>query len=173
MVYLYTLIGEISNNIRTGMLLMASAEQLRLERGLPGTFKDVSCDQFKKTLTSTQLTDLLFILEDNYILLHDSLYPNYIHIVRGYIFNIMLSFIQSHRQRITLSHGLQRILTSYHISRNHISRRKGTHVIKHCKADYNNEWSSSIRGQDNLHANIQTGICGDKLWYRCYTTQRI
>ena len=39
--HLQTLIGEITNKIPTGMLLQASAEQLRLEIGLPGTFKDV------------------------------------------------------------------------------------------------------------------------------------
>ena len=55
------------------MLLQASAEQLRLENGLPGTFKDVIWKQFKKTLTSTWLTDLMFFLGDNNIMLHDSL----------------------------------------------------------------------------------------------------
>ena len=55
------------------MLLQASAEQLRLENVLPGTFKDVLWNQFKKNLTSTWLTDLMFFLGDNDILLHDSL----------------------------------------------------------------------------------------------------
>ena len=36
---------------------MASAEQLRLETGLPGTFKDVPWNQSKKSITSTWLTD--------------------------------------------------------------------------------------------------------------------
>ena len=40
--HLQTLIGEITNNTPTGMLLMASAEQLRLEIWLLETFKDVS-----------------------------------------------------------------------------------------------------------------------------------
>ena len=71
--HLQTLIGEISNNTPTGILLQASAEQLHLEIGLPGTFKDVPWNRFKKTLTSTWLTDLLFFLGDNDILLHDSL----------------------------------------------------------------------------------------------------
>ena len=60
------------------MLLQASAEQLRLENGLPGTFKDVIWKQFKKTLTSTWLTDLMFFLGENDILLRDSLSQLYI-----------------------------------------------------------------------------------------------
>ena len=36
---LLTLIGEIANNIPAGILLMASAKQLRLEIGLPGNLK--------------------------------------------------------------------------------------------------------------------------------------
>ena len=55
------------------MLLQASAEQLRLQLDLPGTFKDVPWNLFKKTLTSTWLTNLLFFLGDNDVLLHDSL----------------------------------------------------------------------------------------------------
>ena len=71
--HLQTLIGEIANNKPTGMLLQASVEKLRLEIGLPETFKDVPWNQFKKTLTSTWLTDLMFSLGDNDILLYDSL----------------------------------------------------------------------------------------------------
>ena len=115
------------------MLLQVSADQLRLEIGLLGTFKDVPLYQFKKTLTSTLLTDLLFS-QDTTILFYMIHYPNYTHNFRGYIFNAMLPFIQSHRQRITFSRGLQRILVNNHVDRYHISRRKGNHVtsmIKH------------------------------------------
>ena len=68
--HLQTLIGEIANNTPIGILLQASSEQLRLEIGLPGTFKDVPWNQFKKTLTFTWLTDLMSFLGDNDILLH-------------------------------------------------------------------------------------------------------
>ena len=39
--HLQTLIEKIANNTPTGMLLQASAEQLRLEIWLPRIFKDV------------------------------------------------------------------------------------------------------------------------------------
>ena len=71
--HLQNLIGVIANNTPTGILLQALAEQLRLELGLPETIKDVPWNLFKKSLTSTLLTDLLFFLDDNDILLHDSL----------------------------------------------------------------------------------------------------
>ena len=46
---LQTLIGEISNNTPTGMLVSASTEQLRLETRLPGAFKDVPWNKLKNT----------------------------------------------------------------------------------------------------------------------------
>ena len=55
------------------MLLMGLAEQLRLEIGLSGTFKDIPWNQLKKTLTSTWLTVFLFFFGYNDIILHDSL----------------------------------------------------------------------------------------------------
>ena len=51
--HLQALIGVLANSTPTGILLQASAEQLRLELGLPGIFKDVPWHRFKKTLTST------------------------------------------------------------------------------------------------------------------------
>ena len=83
--HLQTLIGELANSTPTGTLLQVSAEQLRLELGLPGTFKDVPWHRFKKSLTSTWLTDLMFFLGDNDILLHDSL-PQLQTQRQGYIF---------------------------------------------------------------------------------------
>ena len=47
--HLQTLIGEITNNTPTGMLLQASSEQLRLEIVLPGTFKDVPWNEWNQT----------------------------------------------------------------------------------------------------------------------------
>jgi len=52
------LIGEIANTTPTVMLLIASAEQLRLEIELPGTFKDIPWNRLKNTLISAWLTDL-------------------------------------------------------------------------------------------------------------------
>ena len=46
--HLQTLIGELANSTLTGILLQASAEQLRLELGFPRTFKDVPWHRFKK-----------------------------------------------------------------------------------------------------------------------------
>ena len=39
--HIYTLIRETTNKNLTGLLIQASAESLRLEIGLPGTFRDV------------------------------------------------------------------------------------------------------------------------------------
>ena len=55
-------------------------------------------------------------------------YHNYIHNVRGYVFNAMLSFIQPHNKRITLFHELQIIFTSNHVGRYYINSRKGNYV---------------------------------------------
>ena len=44
---LHTLIGENSNKKLTGMILQASLELLRIEIGLPDTFKDVPWDKIK------------------------------------------------------------------------------------------------------------------------------
>ena len=52
---------------------MVSVEQLRLEIRLLGIFKDVPWNQLKQPFTSTWLTDLVFFLGNNDILLHDSL----------------------------------------------------------------------------------------------------
>ena len=38
--YLQTLLGEPANNTQTAMLIQISTEQLKLEIGLPETFKD-------------------------------------------------------------------------------------------------------------------------------------
>ena len=100
---------------------MVSAEQLHLEIGLLGIFKDVHWNQLKQPLTSTWLTDLVFSLGNNDILLHYSL-PQLYTQRQGGIFLSNAFFIQSHRQRIALPHGLQRILTSNHFDRYHISR---------------------------------------------------
>ena len=71
--HLYTLIGEIANKTPTGLLIQASAESLRLEIGLPGSFRDVPWKQLKGTLISTWLTDLFYFLGENNIFLHDPL----------------------------------------------------------------------------------------------------
>ena len=55
-------------------------------------------------------------------------YLKYIHNDKGYFLMQCFLFIQFHRQIITLSHRLQRILTSNHIGRYHIRRRKRNHV---------------------------------------------
>ena len=51
--HLQTLTGETANNTPTGKLFQASAEQLRLEIGLPDTFKDVPWNQLTYIITST------------------------------------------------------------------------------------------------------------------------
>ena len=55
------------------MLLQAPAELVRLEIGLPGTFKDTPWRKIKNNLISTWLTDLFYFFGDNHILLHDPL----------------------------------------------------------------------------------------------------
>ena len=46
---------------------------MRLEIGLPGTFRDVPSKQLKETLISTWLTDLFYFLGENNIFVHDPL----------------------------------------------------------------------------------------------------
>ena len=71
--HLQTLIGETANNTSTGKLFQASAEQLRLEIGLPGTFKDVPWDQLTDIITSTWMSKLLSFLGKHKIDVHDPL----------------------------------------------------------------------------------------------------
>ena len=71
--HLQTLIGETANNTPTGKLFQASAEQLRLEIGLPGTFKDVPWDQLTDIITSTWMSKLLSFLGKHKIDVHDPL----------------------------------------------------------------------------------------------------
>ena len=71
--HLQTLMGETANNTPTGKLFQASAEQLRLEIGLPGTFKDVPWDQLKEIITSTWMSKLLSFLGQHKIEVHDPL----------------------------------------------------------------------------------------------------
>ena len=46
---------------------------MRLEIGLPGTFRDVPWKQLKGTLISTWLTDLFYFLGENNIFVHEPL----------------------------------------------------------------------------------------------------
>ena len=46
---------------------------MRLEIGLPGTFKDVPWQRLKGILISTWLTDLFYFMGENNIFLHDPL----------------------------------------------------------------------------------------------------
>ena len=71
--HLQTLIGKTANNTPTGKLFQASAEQLRLKIGLPGTFKDVPWDQLTDIITSTWMSKLLSFLGKHKIDVHDSL----------------------------------------------------------------------------------------------------
>ena len=71
--HIYTLIGETANKTPTGLLIQASVESLRLEIGLPGTFRDVPWKQLKGILISTWLTDLFYFLGEHNLFLHDPL----------------------------------------------------------------------------------------------------
>ena len=71
--HLQTLIGETANNTPTGKLFQASAEQLRLEIRLSGTFKDVPWVQLIDIIISTCMTKLLSFLEKHKIDVHNPL----------------------------------------------------------------------------------------------------
>ena len=71
--HLQTLIEETTNNTPIGKLFQLSAEQLRLEIGLPGTFKDVPWDQLTDIITSTWMSKLLSFLGKHKIDVHDPL----------------------------------------------------------------------------------------------------
>ena len=71
--HLQALMEETANNTPTGKLFQASAEQLRLEIGLPGTFKDVPWDQLQEIITPTWMSKLLSFLGQHKIEIHDPL----------------------------------------------------------------------------------------------------